>query len=123
MGVASCSLSKACVRVAPGIMATAFVATVAMGQQNAHPADPQTARSYFVYVGGGGIYQYRFDEKTGSSDVDGAGGQMKSPSWLATDPEHRYLYYDRGAGQRSRTMPICGVERSAASPSMPKPGR
>jgi 6-phosphogluconolactonase len=92
MGVANCSFSKACVRVAPGIMATAFVATVAMGQQNAHPPDPQTARSYFVYVGGGGINQYRFDAKTGTLTSLGLAAPVKGESWLATNPEHRYLY-------------------------------
>jgi 6-phosphogluconolactonase len=73
-------------------MATAFVATVAMGQQNAHPPDPQTARSYFVYVGGGGINQYRFDAQTGTLTSLGLAAPVKGESWLATDPEHRYLY-------------------------------
>jgi 6-phosphogluconolactonase len=73
-------------------MATAFVATVAMGQQNAHPPHPQAARSYFVYVGGGAINQYRFDANTGTLTSLGLAAPVKGESWLATDPEHRYLY-------------------------------
>lgn len=92
MGVASSSFSKACVRVVPGIMATALIATVAMGQQNAHRPHTQAARSYFVYVGGGGINQYRFDAKTGTLTSLGLAAPVKGESWLATDPEHRYLY-------------------------------
>jgi len=92
MGVANFSFLKACVRVAPGIMATALVASVAMAQQNPHPPTPQTARSYFVYVGGGGINQYRFDVKTGTLTSLGLAAPVKGESWLATDPEPRYLY-------------------------------
>ncbi len=92
MGVANCSFLKACVRVAPGIMAAVFVATVALGQLNAQPPHPQTARSYFVYVGGGGIHQYRFDAKTGTLKSLGLAAPVSGESWLATDPQHRYLY-------------------------------
>lgn len=92
MGVANCSFLKACAWVAPGIMATVFVATAAMGQPSAHPPHPQTARSYFVYVGGGGIHQYRFDAKTGTLTSVGLAAPVSGESWLATDPDHRYLY-------------------------------
>ena len=92
MGVANCSFLKACVRVATGIIATAFVATAAMGQPSAQPPHPQTARSYFVYVGGRGIHQYRFDAKTGTLTSMGVAAPVSGESWLATDPGHRYLY-------------------------------
>ncbi len=92
MGVANWSFLKACVRVAPGIMVTAFVATSAMGYLKAHAAAPQEASSYFVYVGGRGINQYRFDPKTGSLTPMGLAAQVRGESWLATDPQHRFLY-------------------------------
>jgi len=92
MGVANWSFLKACVRVAPGIMVTAFVAIAAMGPQKAHAADPQTVSSYFVYVGGRGINQYRFDPKTGTLTSMGVAAQVRGESWLSTDPQHRYLY-------------------------------
>jgi 6-phosphogluconolactonase len=73
-------------------MAAAFVAMATMGPQMAHAARPHTASSYFVYVGGRGIHPYRFDPKTGSMTPMGVTVQLRGESWLATDPQHRYLY-------------------------------
>ena len=92
MGDASWSFLKACMRVAPGIMSVGLAAIVAMGPRRAQAADAKTASSYFVYVGGRGIYQYRFDEKTGTMTSMGVAAEMRSASWLATDPQHKYLY-------------------------------
>ena len=53
----------------------------------------KTASSYFVYVGGRGIYQYRFDEKTGTMTSMGVAAEMRSviDGW-PRDSQHRYLY-------------------------------
>lgn len=92
MGVSNRSFLKACVRVAPGIMVAAFVAMATMAPQTAHAAGTHTASSYFVYVGGRGIHQYRFDPKTGVMTSMGVAAQVRGESWLVTDPQHRYLY-------------------------------
>jgi 6-phosphogluconolactonase len=92
MGVPNWNFLKACVRIAPGIMVTAFVAITAMGPQKAHAEAPQTASSYFLYAGGEGINQYRFDPKTGTMTSMGVAAQVSGESWLTTDPQHRYLY-------------------------------
>jgi len=57
-----------------------------------------TARDYFVYVGtypvGGskGIYLYRFDEKSNHLTSLGLAAEIANPSFVVTDPTHRYLY-------------------------------
>ena len=50
--------------------------------------------SYFVYVGTytKNIYAYRFDAATGKLDAIGTAGETVNPSFLATDPNHRFLY-------------------------------
>ncbi len=89
---------KAWLRVAPVIMGVGLAAMAGMTPQKALAAGAKNASSYFLYVGtesgknSKGIYQYRFDEKTGSLTEMGLAAEMRGPSWLATDPEHRYLY-------------------------------
>src|ERR1700733_6630354 len=57
-----------------------------------------TANSYFVYVGtytgptSKGIYGFRFDPKTGKFTSMGLVAELPNPSWLVTDPQHRFLY-------------------------------
>ena len=54
----------------------------------------------FVYVGvytdtatkGQGIYGYRYDAKTGHLTSLGVSAEIANPSFLATDPHHRFLY-------------------------------
>ena len=99
MGVGSWSFWKAWLRVAPGIMGVSMAAMAGMAPQKALAADrAQHERSDFLYVGtytehnSKGIYQYRFDEKNGSLTAMGLASEVASPSFLATDPEHRYLY-------------------------------
>src|SRR5258708_17334000 len=59
---------------------------------------PAMARSYFVYVGtytresSKGIYGYRFDPATGKLTSTGLAAYVKNPSFLASDPTHRFLY-------------------------------
>jgi 6-phosphogluconolactonase len=53
------------------------------------------ARSYFVYVASGskGIYNYRFDPKTGQVTPMGVvAPALPALSFLTTDPRHRFLY-------------------------------
>jgi 6-phosphogluconolactonase len=99
MGVGSWSFWKACLRVAPGIMGVGMAAMAGMAPQKALAAGrAQHERSYFLYVGTNtghnskGIYLYRLDEKNGSLTAMGLAAEIGNPSFLATDPEHRYLY-------------------------------
>ncbi len=99
MRIRSLSFLKTCLRVAAGIMGVGMVAMAGMAPQNALAAGgAQRGRSYFLYVGtytrhgSKGIYQYRFDEKTGSLTAMGLAAEIANPSFLTTDPQHRYLY-------------------------------
>jgi 6-phosphogluconolactonase len=53
---------------------------------------------YLVYVGtytdkgSKGIYSYRFDPSTGETDSIALAGETRNPSFLAVDPNHKYLY-------------------------------
>ena len=63
------------------------------------------ASSYLVYVGtytagtSKGIYDYRFDPKTGQLTPIGVAAEVVNPSFLATDPQHRFLYAVTEMGQ------------------------
>jgi 6-phosphogluconolactonase len=76
MRVGSWSFWKVWLRVAPGIMGVSMAAMA--GTYTGHNSK--------------GIYQYRFDEKNGSLTAMGLASEVASPSFLATDREHRYLY-------------------------------
>src|SRR5271165_4836072 len=53
---------------------------------------------YLMYVGtytdkgSKGIYAYRFDPDTGESKALGLSAETSNPSFLAVDPNHKYLY-------------------------------
>ncbi len=70
----------------------------------AAPRNPQLASSYFVYVGtytgpkSKGIFAYRYDPKTGHYTSMGVVAEVKNPSWVITDPHHRFLYAVTEAG-------------------------
>src|SRR6185312_15967132 len=73
MRAGSWNFWKVCPRVAPGILGVALVAMTGIAPQKVLAAGRAPhERSYFLYVGtytghnSKGIYQYRFDEKTGS---------------------------------------------------------
>ena len=61
--------------------------------------------SYLVYVGtytatnSKGIYNYRFDPKTGKLTPIGVAAEMANPSFMVTDPQHRFLYAVTEMGQ------------------------
>ncbi len=56
------------------------------------------ASSYLVYVGtytataSKGIYNYRFDPHTGKLTPIGVAAEQANPSFMVTDPHHRFLY-------------------------------
>jgi 6-phosphogluconolactonase len=56
------------------------------------------ASSYLAYVGtytassSKGIYSFRFDSATGQLKAIGVAAELPNPSFLATDPRHRFLY-------------------------------
>src|ERR1700761_8058337 len=68
----------------------------AVAQAAAGSAPP--TQSYLVYAGtyslanSKGIYNYRYDPKSGQLTPIGVAAQIANPSFLATDPQHRYLY-------------------------------
>jgi 6-phosphogluconolactonase len=64
------------------------------------------ARSYFVYVASGskGIYNYRFDPKTGQLTPMGVvAPALPGLSFLTTDPTHHFLYAVTERGQPDAT--------------------
>jgi 6-phosphogluconolactonase len=61
--------------------------------------------SYFVYVGtytgpkSKGIYGYRYDPATGQFTSTGLAAEIANPSFLVTDPQHRFRYAVTEMGQ------------------------
>jgi len=49
---------------------------------------------YILYVGtyGKGVYGYRYDSSNGSLEPLSLVGEVESPSWIATDRAHKYLF-------------------------------
>jgi 6-phosphogluconolactonase len=88
------------------------------GSACAQPSSGDTPRSaaasdyYFAYVGtytgpkSKGIYGYRFDAKTGQFISLGVMAEVANPSFVATDPNNRFLYAstERGDGPTSPAM-------------------
>ena len=91
----------------PGLQAR-MSAVVAVGMLFAAAGVPQalgapakktmTANSSFVYVGtytgtgSKGIYSYHFNPRTGMLTPIGVVAEQANPSFLVTDPHHRFLY-------------------------------
>jgi 6-phosphogluconolactonase len=77
------------------LMAACAAVPLALG---APAKGSNVAGSYFVYVGtytgptSKGIYGFRFDPKTGQFTSTGLVAELPNPSWLVTDPQHRFLY-------------------------------
>jgi 6-phosphogluconolactonase len=91
--------------------ATMLFATANVEQALGAPVKTASAAaSDFVYVGtytskdSKGIYSYRFDAKSGQLTPIGIAAEQVNPSFLATDPRHRFLYAvtemgnEKGAG-------------------------
>jgi 6-phosphogluconolactonase len=83
------------------VLAWAGFARPLRGETKKIPA----ASSYLVYVGtytagtSKGIYDYRFDPKTGQLTPIGVAAEVVNPSFLATDPQHHFLYAVTEMGQ------------------------
>ena len=77
-----------------GLLVLAFVGCVIIP----HQLCAAGKLSFLVYVGtytastSKGIYNYRFDTKTGKLTPIGLAAELPNPSFLATDPQHRFLY-------------------------------
>jgi 6-phosphogluconolactonase len=62
------------------------------------PKSLPAAHSYFVYVGtytgpnSKGIYAFRFDPSNAQMTPMGVAAEVENPSFVVTDPSHRYLY-------------------------------
>jgi 6-phosphogluconolactonase len=62
------------------------------------PKSAPAAHSYFVYVGtytgpnSKGIYAFRFDPSNAQMTPMGVAAEVQNPSFVVTDPSHRYLY-------------------------------
>jgi len=65
---------------------------------SAPPKGMPAAHSYFVYVGtytgpnSKGIYAFRFDPSNAQMTPMGVAAEVQNPSFVVTDPSHRYLY-------------------------------
>ncbi len=72
------------------------IAITTMSALSSSGASTQTSdqTNYFLYVGtyGKGVYAYRFDSNGGKLESMGLAGEVVNPSFLATDPDFRYLY-------------------------------
>jgi 6-phosphogluconolactonase len=71
---------------------TLFYAPRALGKP------PKAPHSYFVYVGtytgpnSKGIYAFRYDPSNAHMTPMGVAAEVQNPSFVVTDPSHRYLY-------------------------------
>jgi 6-phosphogluconolactonase len=80
-----------------GLLGCFLLASV-MGALAAPATSLPLASSYFVYVGtytgpnSKGIYSYRYTPKTGQMTPIGVAASLANPSFLVTDPRHRFLY-------------------------------
>jgi 6-phosphogluconolactonase len=83
----------------------------------------RTTTDYFVYVGtytrakSQGIYVYKLAAATGKLTPLGLAAESKSPSFLALDPTHRYLYAVNEIGdyegQKSGSVSAFSIDRRA----------
>jgi 6-phosphogluconolactonase len=71
-----------------------FVLLIVLAATVAQAADYKYLMFVGTYTdkGSKGIYAYRFDPVTGESDAIGMVAETANPSFLAVDPNHKYLY-------------------------------
>jgi 6-phosphogluconolactonase len=57
-------------------------------------SSPPSSSPYILYVGtyGSGIYAFRYTATGPSFEALGMVGELTNPSWVTTDPQHRFLY-------------------------------
>ena len=90
-----------------GSLFAGLVLSVAIAPQllNAEAKKMTPASSYLVYVGtytattSKGIYNYRFDPHNGKLTPIGVAAEQANPSFMVTDPQHRFLYAVTEMGQ------------------------
>ncbi len=70
-----------------------LLAVAGMCLTNMSTAAPHHSK-YFLYVGtyGKGVYGYTYDSVNGSLQPLSIVGEVDSPSWVGTDPEHKFLF-------------------------------
>jgi 6-phosphogluconolactonase len=73
---------------------TALITLLMSGSQTLGGQQHTMASDYFVYVGtyGKGVYAYRFHTAGAKLEELGMVGPVTNPSFVATDPEYKYLY-------------------------------
>ena len=97
----------------------ALLGLLVVAGAGAASAKAPPASSYLVYAGttSAGIYSYRFDSKTGQLTALGKVAECDHCEWLATDPQHRFLYVlgdglrNRGAHQANGFLSSYSIER------------
>jgi 6-phosphogluconolactonase len=97
-----------------GIALVPLMAALYSQVSTAAPKQP----SFFLYVGtyGKGIYGYRYDAQTGKPDALGLLAEITNPSWLAVDPNKRYLYAaSELEGQVNGKVAAFAINRSTAA--------
>src|SRR6201985_1220740 len=90
-----------------GLLLAGFIVACGSGPQflRAETKKMTAANSYLVYVGtytattSKGIYNYRFDPHTGKLTPIGVAAEQANPSFMVTDPHHRFLYAVTEMGQ------------------------
>jgi 6-phosphogluconolactonase len=92
------SSRKSRLRIVPAAFLVAATATFLLSIVDVSAKDLPTPASYIVYAGtytdtgSKGIYGYRFDTATGRLSSLGLKAEIENPSFVVTDPGHRFLY-------------------------------
>jgi 6-phosphogluconolactonase len=103
----SSSNSRRRIMLIASLVATAATLFVCVGEVSA--GEPPVATSYIVYAGtytgadSKGIYAYRFDTATGGLRPLGLKAEIEDPSFVVTDPGHRFLYTVSELGNDGKT--------------------
>jgi 6-phosphogluconolactonase len=97
--------------VAWAVLLLAIVSGLIPHSLRALPDSGPAKDNYFVYVGtytgpnSKGIYAYRFDAKTGHLTPLGLAAAGVNPSFVITDPHHRFLYAVNEVGNANNPDP------------------
>ncbi len=112
-------------------LVVAFLATIApiLGKATHAQTSTETSSNYLVYVGtytskgstptgSKGIYAYRFNATSGEIEPLGLAGESEQPSFLAVDPQRKFLYAvnetDTYQGQPSGGVSAFSLDRTSA---------
>ena len=99
-------------KICLGLTLVGFLATAPAGvlaqASSASANHAPTKDHYFAYIGtytgpnSKGIYAYRFETRSGQFTPIGVAAEVVNPSFLATDPTHRFLYAVTEIGNNGR---------------------